>query len=85
MKDDEETTLPNQLCDRCPAMDRRLLHLEDWAWGPHHDNGITARIRRLERDLKALQRTMWAASGAVVLFNSLALPLLIGLVMKWLG
>ncbi len=67
------------------ALDRRLLHLEDWAWGPGRDNRITARIRQLESDIKSLQRTMWAATGAVILFNSVALPILIALAVRWMG
>ncbi len=80
-------------CERCrgqlridqASLDRRLLHLEDWAWGPGRDNGVTARIRQVETDLKSLQRTMWAATGAAVLFNCAVLPVLIALAVKWLG
>jgi len=66
-------------------LDRRLLHLEDWAWGAAKDNGVTAKIQRMDSDIRRLQCTMWAASGAVILFNSLLLPVLLALAIRWIG
>lgn len=67
------------------ALDRRLVHVEDWAWGPTRDNGVATRLRQVECDLKALQRTMWTATGAAVLFNLVVLPILLAIAVKWLG
>lgn len=68
-------------CDECrEEVLRRLDRIEVWAFGPTEQNGARGAIADLRKRVEAVQRSIWLATGAMVIVQ----PLLIAALVKWL-
>lgn len=70
-------------CETCHEQTTgRLGQIEAWIWGPgpNKDNGANSSIKALWASVRAIQRVVLIASGAMIILQ----PLVIAGLVKWL-
>lgn len=69
-------------CNDCrEEMLRRIERIEVWAFGPTEQNGARGAIEILSQKVERLQRSVWMASGALLILQ----PLVIATVIEWMS